>query len=376
MEIPVRRMTRTAALSPRRLNRALLARQLLLRRRRLLPLAAIEHLVGIQAQSPRAAYTGLWTRLADFRADQLERLLEDRAAVRAALMRSTIHLVSAADCLELRALVQPAVSRSSRHQSARRAAGVPDEELAQAGRALVDEEPRTFRELGRLLAARWPECDPDALAMGVRELVLLVQVPPRGLWSRGGEARHAAAETWLGRPALPPSADGLRRLVRRYLAAYGPASVADIQAFTGLTRLRDAVDALRTELVSFRDDAGRELLDVPGAPLPGPRTRAPARFLPEFDNVLLSHADRRRILPDGTLSMLSLGNGLSPAFLVDGYVAGSWRLERATRSVTLRVSAFEPLPAAARRELEAEGERLLRFAAPDADRRAVAFAVS
>ena len=199
-----------------------------------------------------------------------------------------------------------------------------DADLERAGRALVDAEPRTMRELGSLLHERWPACDADALAMGVRELVPLVQVPPRGLWHRGGVPTLAAAETWL--KGVAQDQLSMAGLVRRYLAAYGPATVLDAQAFTGLTGLRDVFAQLRPELVTFRDESGGELFDLPDAPRPAARTRVPPRFLPEFDNILLSHARRERILPEGTMSLLALGNGLRPAFLVDGFVAGTWRL--------------------------------------------------
>jgi hypothetical protein len=293
-----------------------------------------------------------------------------REAVRIVLMRSTIHLVTGRDCLPFRALVDPAVARTSRHTNLRREAGVDEAQLAEAGRELVVAEPRTFAELGELLQERWPACDPFALAMGVRELVPLVQVPPRGLWTSGGEARHVDARLWLdGRPQQPAT---LETLVLRYLAAYGPASIMDAQTFTGLTGLRDVFAGLRPQLRTFTDDTGRELFDLPDAPLPTARTRAPVRFLPEFDNILLSHADRRRILPDGTLSMLSLGNGLTPALLVDGFVAGSWKLLRARRAVTLQVRPFDSLPANARRDVEDEGRRLLAFTSPAAERASVA----
>jgi len=354
-------------LSTRRLNRVLLERQLLTRRRRMPPLAAIEHLIGIQAQSPRAGYVGLWTRLSGFRAGELERLMLDRQATRIAVMRSTIHLVSADDCLELRSLTQPAVARTSRHTRLRQAAEVDEAELERRGRALVEERPRTLAELGALLQVRWPGCDPGALAMGVRELVPLVQVPPRGLWSGGGEARHTSAEHWLGRRAEQPSRAALDRLLLRYLAAYGPASVADAQAFTGLTGLRENFERLRHRLEVHRDDSDRELFDVPGAPLPTDRLRAPARLLPEFDNILLAHADRRRILADGDLSVLSLGNGIKPAFLADGFVAGSWKLSRARTSVTLELRPFQPLPGPAQGELIVEAQRFLAFASPGLD---------
>jgi DNA glycosylase AlkZ-like len=359
-------MAEARVLSTIRLNRALLARQLLLRRRRIAPLAAVEHLVGIQSQAPRAAYVGLWTRVAGFRPEALERLLLDRAVVRIALMRSTIHLVAAADCLPLRELVRPALERRSRHTAARQAAGVDDLELERAGRPLVEAEPRTFRELGALLAERWPGCDPTSLAMGVRELVPLVQVPPRGLWHRGGAPAHLAAESWLR--GVPPPRLSMPGLVRRYLAAYGPASVADAQTFTGVAGLRPVFEELRPELATFRDAAGTELFDRPDAPRPTARTRAPARFLPEFDNVLLAHARRERILPAGTMSLLSLGNGLKPAFLLDGFVAGTWKLATTRRTARLEMRPFERPSRTQRRELEDEGRRLLAFAARGAER--------
>jgi DNA glycosylase AlkZ-like len=352
-------------LSTRRLNRVLLTRQLLIRRRRMPPLAAVEHLIGLQSQTPRAAYVGLWTRVAGFRPEQLERLMVDRQAVRIALMRSTIHLVSAADCMRLRGITQPAVGRSSRHTWLRNAAGVDDGELASAGRALVDAGPLTFAELGARLRERWPECDATALAMGVRELVPLVQVPPRGLWSAGGEARHTSAEHWLGRAPKPASDAALDRLLERYLTAYGPASVRDAQAFTGLTGLRVAFERLRPRLDLHHDQDGRELFDVPGAPLPTARLRVPVRLLPEFDNIMLAHDDRRRILADGDMSLLALANGLKPAFLVDGFVAGTWRLVRSRTRSSIETRPFEPLPGWAREQLREETRRLLAFAAPD-----------
>jgi Winged helix DNA-binding domain len=356
-------------LSMLRLNRALLARQLLLRRRRISTLDAVEHLVGIQSQSPRAAYVGLWTRVAGFRPEALERLMLERSVVRVALMRSTIHLVSARDCLALRELVQPAIGRPSRHSAARRAAGIDDDELAKAGRALLEAEPRTFKDLGALLKERWPTCDADALAMGVRETVPLVQIPPRGLWHRGGVPSHAAAEAWL--TDVRPARLSMSELVHRYLAAYGPASVLDAQTFTGVTGLREVFDGLRPGLRTFHDENRGELFDLANAPRPTGRARAPVRFLPEFDNILLSHARRERILPEGTMSLLVLGNGLRPAFLVDGFVAGTWKLRTARRSTTLEVEPFAPLPAAARRELEDEGRRLLAFAARGGERKTV-----
>ncbi|HEY1014461.1 MAG TPA: winged helix DNA-binding domain-containing protein, partial [Herpetosiphonaceae bacterium] len=272
-------------LGQRALNRALLARQLLLERAELPALAAIERLAGMQAQAPDPPYVGLWTRLAGFEAGELSGLIRERRAVRIALMRSTIHLVSDEDCLLFRPLLQPVLERGLRGTYGRQLAGLEPAEVAAAARPLVEEQPRTFQELGTLLKERWPERDAHALGQAARCWLPLVQVPPRGLWGESGPAAHLWAERWLGRPleADPPP----ERLILRYLAAFGPASVADIQKWSGLTGLRQPVEALRPRLAVFRDERGRELFDLPEAPRPDPATPAPARFLPEFDNTLL-----------------------------------------------------------------------------------------
>ena len=212
-------------------------------------------------------------------------------------MRGTIHLVSARDCLMLRPLVQPAVDRGLSLLLGRQLAGVDTAALAAAGRVLVEERPLTFSELGAALSAQWPQHPPAALAQGVRALVPLVQVPPRAVWGAAGQAAHTSAEAWLGRPTWRP-APSLDRLVTRYLAAFGPASVQDAQAWSGLTRLREVVDRLRPGLRAFRDEQGAELFDLPGAPRPDPDTPAPVRLVAEFDNLVLSHADRARIISE------------------------------------------------------------------------------
>ncbi|HET9982316.1 MAG TPA: winged helix DNA-binding domain-containing protein [Longimicrobiales bacterium] len=359
-------------LGPRALNRALLARQLLLRRAPLPALDAVEHLVGMQAQAPLSPYPGLWTRLEGFRPDDLVRLIEERHVVRIALMRSTIHLVSARDCLVLRPLVQPVLERALQGTYGRRLAGLDPAELADAGRELVEAEPRSFEELGPRLRERWPDRDPTALAQGVRALVPLVQLPPRGVWGAGGRAVHTSAEAWIGRP-LDADAS-LDELVVRYLAAFGPASVADVQKWSGLTRLREVVDRLRPRLVTFRDEDGAELFDLPDAPRPDPDTPAPPRFLPEFDNALLSHADRTRILSDEHRRRLFGLNGLMPgAVLVDGVVRAGWRIAGRRGEATMDIQPFEPLSPEERLEVAEEGARLLAFMAPGAEVREVRF---
>ncbi len=296
----------TDVLTLRALNRALLARQMLLRPAPLpagpgragAVIAMVEHLCGLQAQAPFPPYYGLWSRLDGFQPGDLAELLVSRQVVRIALMRSTIHLVSARDCLALRPLIQPVLDRALPAIFRDRFAGLDTAALAAAGRALVDAEPRTFSELGGLLAPDWPGHSPNALAQGIRALVPLVQVPPRAVWGSAGQPRHTSAQAWLGRSLDPgPSPEVL---ITRYLGAFGPATVADVQTWSGLTRLAEVVNRLRPGLRTFRDEQGRELFDLPEAPRPGPDTPAPVRLVAEFDNLILSHADRARVVSSGT----------------------------------------------------------------------------
>jgi hypothetical protein len=360
-------------LGSRALNRALLARQGLLRRWTVAPSEAVERLAGMQSQAPDPPYVGLWTRLEGFRPDDLARLVEERAVVRIALMRSTIHLVTARDCLALRPLLQPVLDRAFRGAYGRRLEGMDTAALADAARTLVEERPRTFAGIGAALGERWPDRDPAALSAAARTLLPLVQVPPRGLWGRSGPAAHTTAEAWLGRPLDPEYR--VDDVVLRYLAAFGPASVADVQTWSGLTRLKEVVERLRPGLLAFRDEEGRELFDLPDAPRPDPETPAPARFIAEWDNVLLSHADRSRIVAGVHRGRIFTVNGVMPGtILVDGFVAGTWKMERSRGAATLRVEPFAPLAADDEAALAAEGERLLAFAAAHAPNREVRFA--
>ncbi len=352
-------------LDRRALNRALLDRQLLLRRSALPASGAIAHLVGMQAQAPLAPYAGLWTRLDGFVPGDLADLIEGRDVVRVALMRGTVHLVTAGDCLFLRPLIQPLLDRALRTGYGRRVEELDIDEIVKAGRALVEERPRTFAELGAALGERWPGADTTALAQVIRARVALVQVPPRGIWGRGGQAAHTSAEAWLGRP-LDTGASA-ETMVGRYLAAYGPATVKDLQTWSGLTRLREVVERLRPSLRAFRDENGAELLDLPGAPRPVAETPAPPRFLPEYDNLLRSHADRSRVIADEHRARIATPNDAPrPVFLVDGFAAGTYTITRERGSAYLTIEPFEPLTAADEEALTAEGERLLAFAAADA----------
>lgn len=374
------------------LNRALLSRQLLLDRldlppgdadgRRATVIQTIEHLVGLQAQAPFPPYYGLWSRLGGFRPDDLAALIMDRSVVRIALMRGTIHLVSARDCLPLRRMVQPVIERGMRNAHGKQLTGVDAEQLAAAGRILVESEPMTFSQLGQALARRWPDHPPAALAQGVRAFVPLVQVPPRAVWGRAGQSLHTSAERWLGQPPRPIGASpaevlGLEGLVTRYLGAFGPATVRDVQAWSGLTGLKAVMERLRPSLVTFRDEQGAELFDLPSAPRPGGDVPAPVRLVAEFDNLVLSHADRSRIVGAENLRRFSTINGIFPgSVLIDGFVAGIWRLAREgrvkgpgegggrRRTVTLTIELFGPVKE--REPLIEEAGRMLAFCAPGA----------
>jgi hypothetical protein len=376
-------MAPVRVLSTRAVNRALLARQLLLERQAL-PSAGpertaqvvqtIEHLVGLQAQAPFPPYYGLHSRLDGFLPEDLATLITDRSVVRIALMRGTIHLVSARDCLPLRQLVQPVIERGMRGAFGKQLAGVDAGELAAAGRALVETEPMSFARLGHALAARWPDHPPAALAQGVRAYVPLVQVPPRAVWGRAGQPLHTSAEHWLGQrrpsggPAYPiPVADPaeLARLVTRYLGAFGPATVRDVQAWSGLTGLKEVLEQLRPSLVTFGDEQGAELFDLPTAPRPGEDTPAPARLVAEFDNLVLSHAERSRVIsPEATRRLYTVNGVIPGSVLIDGFVAGMWRLTRSRAEAVLTIEMFGRVQD--RDALAAEAGRVLAFGAPDA----------
>jgi hypothetical protein len=356
------------AIGQRALNRALLERQLLLRRVARPAAEVIEHLVGMQAQAPLAPYVALWSRIEGFRPDELVGLLHDRAAVRAtAMLRTTIHLHTARDALAVRAVIQPVVEAFLRRSTFMPPLeGIDPATVAAAGRKLLDAGPLGVSELGKKLEERWPGRDPIALGMVVRTMVPLVQVPPRGIWGRSGRPVLVRLESWLGRPLEDPDVDDL---VLRYLAAFGPATVADIRAWSWLTRVRPVVERLRQRLRTFRDDRGRELFDVPDGRLPDPEADAPIRFLPEYDNVLLSHRDRRRILPEDRPPPLGVGDGARMgSFLVDGFVAGTWRLAGRRGDpdpVVLELSPWAPLAKRDSLALEAEAHGLLAFLVPD-----------
>ncbi len=362
-------------LSPRALNRALLQRQGLLARSDRPAAEMIEQLVGMQAQVPSNPYVALWSRLDRFDPTELSGLIAGRQAVRAQLMRATIHLVTARDCLALQPLTQPVLARTFKSQWGKQLGELEVDEVVAAGLELLAERPRTRAELRILLASGWPESDSSVMAYAVAFLNALVQVPPRGLWKASGQATWAPAETWLGsRPDASLSPDSV---ILRYLGAFGPATVADIRTWSGFTGLREVVARLRTRLRTFRDEAGKELLDVLDAPLPDPETPAPPRFLPEYDNVMLAHAERSRIL-NGRGPGLPFPRGTwIGTLLVDGFYRANWSVSDDAGEARLIVDRLTRAPgdsAGVVDEIEAEGAGLLALIAPDAARRSVRFA--
>lgn len=358
----------TPTLTNRELNRATLARQHLLERVALSPERLLEHLVGLQAQEPQSWYVGFWSRLDPFDPAQVSRLLEERRAVRIALMRSTIHLVTTQDALSLRPLMQPAVGRPLTGKKRRLIVDTIADEVAAAAREALASGPLTNAQLSASLAQQFEPHDPLDLGIAARAWVPLVQVPPRGLWRRSGPAAHTPLETWAaGQPAVAPSS--VEDLVRRYLAAYGPASPADARAWSGLPRLTEVFERMCPELLTFRAEDGRELFDVPDAPRPDPETPAPPRFLYDFDNVMLAHHDRTRFSSVELRARMLRDAGMYSfgSLLVDGLLHGTWRFEREGDVTVLRIRLVRPLSTAQQGEVVREAEKLAAFWVPSAD---------
>jgi hypothetical protein len=354
-------------LSRRTLNRTLLARQLLLERVRRPALEVVEHLVGMQAQEPPDPYVGLWTRIEAFDPLELSRSIEERQAVRMGHLRGTLHLITARDALAQYPILADVMARSWRSSPfVKRLVGVDMDAVLTRARELLEARPMTPSEVGAALSPGWPDRDAPSLAYAARFLLPLVQVPPRALWGRTGRPTNTTAEAWLGASmSAEPSIDDL---VLRYLAVFGPATVSDIRIWSWLTGLREVVDRLRPRLRTFRDEAGRELFDVEDGLIADEGLPAPIRFLPQYDNVFLSHDDRSRILVDDvTIEELAWKGGV----LIDGYLSAAWRIRRDKQAATMTVTLYVPATGEQRAEIEAEGERLLGFVAADAEKREI-----
>jgi hypothetical protein len=352
-------------LDRRTLNRTLLLRQGLLRRERRPLDDVVEGLVGLQAQEPGDPYVALWDRIEGFAPEELAGAIAERRAVRMGLLRGTLHLVTAADARALYPEIRDVMVRAYRNSPfAKALAGADIEAIVAAARAELDAEPLTPTELGRRLARRWPDLDANAMAYTARFLLPLVQVPPRGLWGRSGRATNTTAEAWLGGRLEPAAA--LDDIVLRYLRAFGPATAADIRAWSWLTGLRPVIERLRPQLRTYRDDAGRELLDVEDGVIADPDLPAPVRFLAQYDNVFLSHADRGRI--NGAMRW-GIEFGFKCPILVDGFIAGAWRVRRERGVATMTVELGAAVDAPTRAAIEAEAEALFAFVAAEADER-------
>lgn len=359
-------MTVAAApmLTRRALNRTLLGRQLLLERVRRAAADVVEHLVGLQAQEPIDPYVALWTRIDGFDPAELSAMIEERRAVRMGLLRGTLHLVTSRDALSQYPILADVMARSWKSSPFIKQLGGADiDEVVAAARKALEEQPRTPSELGAALAPGWPDRDSTALAYAARFLLPLVQVPPRGLWKKAGRPTNTTAEAWLG-SAMVNEPD-IEDLLLRYLAVFGPATVGDMRVWSWLTGLREVVERLRPRLRTFRDEAGRELFDVPDGLLVEEDTPAPIRFLPQYDNVFLSHEDRARINGALTWGLEFVWKG---PVLVDGSIAATWRVQRSEKTATMNVELGRKLSAAERRDLEDEAAHLAEFLDPDRDR--------
>jgi hypothetical protein len=348
-------------LTRRELNRALLHRQLLLERASLSAARAVERLGGLQAQWTPSPYLSLWTRLEDFDREELTKALTARRLVKALLQRSTLHVVTPRQYWafstarrELGGVLWPPAYEAL----------VPRSRLVQLARLVLAElegGERTFKELRALLEPHAKGvATPTFLWRRVQGHASVVHAPPSGIWGYGGQGVYvAAAGKVRGEPPAPQEA--FDELVRTYLRAYGPATKQDVGQWAGIPRLKPIAESLeRLSVRTFRNDKGKELFDLPRAPLPDADTPAPPRLVPRFDNLILSHADRSRILGDIAPSRLVTNNGLVHAtLLVDGFVAGTWQLEKGR----VKLEPFRKLDAAANRALKSEAERVEAFVA-------------
>jgi hypothetical protein len=324
----------------------------LLQRQELPADEAIARVGGLQAQVQVPPFVGLWTRLAGFDQSELQQLIDDRRIVRATMMRHTIHFVRDEDYVWLRPTIQPALDANFGAQTRKRLADVDIQPFLKAARREFRKRPLTFAEVKELIRALAPDGDIDAIAYGVRTHLELIGVPNESRWRFGGRAPFVLAEDWLGRPLAKPDP---REMVRRYLAAFGPATPGDATAWSGVGGMRQLFEQMRGELRVFRDDAGRELFDVPGGLLPDEDTEAPVRFLPEFDNTLLGHKDRTRVIADEHRPFVYITAGrMVGTVLLDGFVAATWRITDGE----VALEPFRRLTKAEKTAIEPEAEAL------------------
>jgi hypothetical protein len=351
-----------AVLSAEAVNRATLARQLLLERADMSVADAVARLAGMQGQEPKHPYVGLWSRVDGFTEADLDQAVEKREVVRATLFRGTLHLVTASDYLRFRTTLAPVLEAGLRMLK-ERGEGLEPEKVVKAARKLLAKEPLTFTEVRDALQQEFPAVNERALGFCTRMLVPLVIYPTGVRWGWPANARFTPAEDWLGGKlhgrAVP------EELVIRYLEAFGPATPADFQTWSGLPKAKPVFDGLELEV--FTDEAGKTLYDVPDGPRPDRETPAPVRFLPEFDNLLLAHAKRERIIADEHKPAVYTKNlRVKATYTVDGLVAGLWTAEKKGGVATLTLTPFGRTTKRAAADLEREGAGLLRFLEPEA----------
>ncbi len=347
----------------RELNRATLARQMLLAREKRPVVKAVAHLFGLQAQLPRPPFTGLWSRLQDFTRADLVHAVHERIVVRATSMRGTIHLMTAADFVRFRGCLQPSLDAGMRALLRDRADSLDSPSLLAVARAYFT-QPHTFEQARDHLVSAFPRGDTRAMGYAVRMGLPLVQVPSTDAWAYPAQADFVGAETWLGRPLA--ACAGREPLVLRYLAALGPATVRDAQAWTGLADLEPTFASLGSRLVTLPGPTGKPLYDLPDAPRPDGDTTAPVRFLPEWDGLIVTRADQRVVAKADRPRVFLPGLRVAALVLVDGMAAASWKVSATSRLATLQIESFKTWTAARRREVVAEGEALLRFVEPEA----------
>jgi Winged helix DNA-binding domain len=360
------------ALSLRSLGRATLARQLLLERSDLPVPEAVARVGGLQAQAPKPPYVALWTRLRDFHDEDLTTALRERTVVRATLMRGTLHTVAAQDYASARTAVAPLLAQAVR-ANAPGAESVTSEVLVSVARELLLDRPLTFAQLRPLLAERFPGVSDRSLGFAVRMSLPLVLIPTDARWGFPAVAQFGLADAWLGPAGEPvPERQAREDVALRHLAAFGPATAADVQFWSGMRGIREVLEGLADRLVEFSDDKGRRLYDLPDAPRPGPDIPAPPRYLPEWESLLIAHADHRRVIDDDRRAVLMTSNGrLGGSVLWDGRVVAGYDVARKGSTALLTVTPFEKLTRTAINALSEEGERLLRFLEPDATTRDV-----
>lgn len=362
-------------LSLKRLNRALLARQMLLQRVDLPLPAVVGQLVALQAQQTRPPFIGLWSRLAGFEPETLLQALRSHALVRATFLRGTLHLLNAADYAAFRASLQPGLTMGMNAILKDRVKDLDTAAVLKVAREFILKQPRTFTEVRDALIQRFPQGDERAMGYFVRTHLPLVMVPDESEWGFPGDSAFALAEERLGKPIA--KTEQTHELILRYLAAFGPATAADVQAWSGLAAIKPVLDSLRPRLKVFRDEKKRELFDHPEAPRPEEDTPAPVRFIADFDNLILSHKERGRIIADEHRPRVTTRNLLVlPTFLVDGFVAGTWKVERMKKNAVLTLSPFRKLGSRHKAELEAEGKSLARFVERETEKIEVRFAAA